>query len=268
MMLETRRPSNASSTDAPSTSNTSSLGLLVSDDELLALANDDVEFWMTLHTSAYSLALSSSPSPSGHPLFRFLSGAVSPPSKPAKQRRICAPSGVESAPAAVPSLRMRDFLVALRLASAQSLCDAASPSAQARSTPSRTPTPPPQPNGVTKRGHQAVKHARTSLPAPFPSRLAPAAHMAHFRLVHARALANARELRATRVVVAVVVDRACTLSTHTDSLAARLSRETRARTTLRPVSRKKLSRRAWRETGSPDWLGERNERDGPARAVD
>ncbi|GAA6056235.1 hypothetical protein NBRC10513_002997 [Rhodotorula toruloides] len=60
-MPDSRRTSKASSADFSSTS--SSLGLFISDDDLLALANDDVDFWMSLHATegAYTRRVNTPP---------------------------------------------------------------------------------------------------------------------------------------------------------------------------------------------------------------
>ncbi|CDR39933.1 hypothetical protein NBRC10512_000264 [Rhodotorula toruloides] len=81
-MPDSRRPSNASSSDSSST--ISSLGLLISDDDLLALANDDVDFWMSLHMSEYPVADPTSSLPLNNPLFRLLRDPPSHAARPAK----------------------------------------------------------------------------------------------------------------------------------------------------------------------------------------
>ncbi|KAJ8293667.1 hypothetical protein OF846_002939 [Rhodotorula toruloides] len=95
-MPDSRRPSNASSSDSSST--ISSLGLLISDDDLLALANDDVDFWMSLHMSEYPVADPTSSLPLNNPLFRLLRDPPSHAARPAKQHRLSTPSPTRAAP--------------------------------------------------------------------------------------------------------------------------------------------------------------------------
>ncbi|BGP25601.1 hypothetical protein JCM10295v2_004529 [Rhodotorula toruloides] len=106
-----RRPSNASSTGS-SSSTTPVLALFVSKDDLLALANDDVDVWMSLNAPTYPVAPSPPSLPPGQPLFRLLRDPVAPPARPTKQRRPSTPSPAHPPrPISIPLPRLRDLQI-------------------------------------------------------------------------------------------------------------------------------------------------------------